>query len=167
MKVNEKSLLTREDINKNLEEVVVRINRCSNVTKGGKILSFNALVVVGDKNGTVGYGFGKAREVPSAISKAVKDAKKQLKKVFIKNHTIPHETFGRYRASKVFMKPALGGTGIKAGFAVRAVLELAGVRDILTKCYGNRNPLNIVKATMNCLLSLKNKEDIERLRGVS
>lgn len=159
--------MNQEYQSRNLEDVVVQINRCTTVTKGGKTLSFSALVVVGDKKGMVGYGFGKAREVPNAVTKAIKDAKKQLKRVFIKGSTIPHETTCSYRTSRVFMKPAVKGTGIKAGASARAVLELAGVRDILTKCYGSRNPLNVVKATMGCLLSLKNKEDVERLRGVS
>ncbi len=149
-----------------LEETVVTINRCTVVTKGGKNLSFSALVVVGDKQGNVGWGFGKAREVPSAISKGTKDAKKGLARVALKGDTIPYEMWGRYGATRVFMKPAAPGTGIKAGAAVRAVVELAGVRNILTKCYGSRNPLNIVKATMEGLKSLKDPKHIARLRGV-
>ena len=149
-----------------LEETVVTINRCTVVTKGGKNMSFSALVVVGDKQGNVGWGFGKAREVPSAISKGTQDAKKGLARVALKGDTIPYEMWGRYGATRVFMKPAAPGTGIKAGAAVRAVVELAGVRNILTKCYGSRNPLNIVKATMEGLKSLKDPQHIARLRGV-
>lgn len=152
--------------NNNYEETVVQINRCTNVTKGGKTLSFSALIVVGDKNGTVGYGFGKSRNVPNAVDKAKKDAKKQLHKVCLKNNTIPHEVTAKYLSSTVFMKPATKGTGIKAGASVRAILEFAGVQDVLTKCYGNRNPMNVVKATMQCLLEMKSVEEVGRLRGV-
>lgn len=149
-----------------LEETVVSINRCTAVTKGGKNLSFSALVVVGDKQGNVGYGFGKAREVPSAISKGTKDAKREMAPVALKGDTIPYEVWGRYGATRVFLKPAAPGTGIKAGAAVRAVVELAGIRNILTKCYGSRNPLNIVKATMEGLRSLKDPKYIAKLREV-
>ena len=130
--------MRRENLNKTYEETVVQINRCTNVTKGGKTLSFSALIVVGDRNGNVGYGFGKSRNVPSAVAKATKDARKQVHKVFLKNNTIPHEVTAKYLSSKIFMKPATKGTGIKAGASVRALLELAGVKDVLTKCYGNR-----------------------------
>ncbi|HHT9117464.1 MAG TPA: 30S ribosomal protein S5 [Candidatus Hypogeohydataceae bacterium YC38] len=150
-----------------LEETVVSINRCTAVTKGGKRLSFSALVVVGDKRGRVGYGFGKAREVPSAIAKATKDAKKGLTRVSLRGETLPHEVWGRFGAARIFMKPAAPGTGIKAGASARAVLELAGVRDVLSKCYGSRNPLNVVKATTNGLKALKTMEEIALLRGVS
>lgn len=149
-----------------LEETVVSINRCTAVTKGGKNLSFSALVVVGDRQGKVGYGFGKAREVPSAISKGTKDAKRGMLPVVLKGDTIPYAVWGRYGAARVFLKPAAPGTGIKAGAAARAVLELAGVRNILSKCYGSRNPLNIVKATMEGLRSLKDPKYIAQLRGV-
>jgi len=159
--------LRKKDVNKSFEENVVQINRCTNVTKGGKTLSFSALIVIGDRNGNIGYGFGKSRNVPSAVLKATKDAKKQVHNVFLTENTIPHEVTGKYLSSKVFMKPATKGTGIKAGSSVRALLELAGVKDVLTKCYGNRNPINVVKATMECLISLKNKEEVLKLRGVS
>lgn len=149
-----------------LAETVVSINRCTAVTKGGKNLSFSALVVVGDKQGNVGYGFGKAREVPSAISKGTKDAKREMAPVALKGDTIPYEVWGRYGTTRVFLKPAAPGTGIKAGAAVRAVVELAGIRNILTKCYGSRNPLNIVKATMEGLRSLKDPKYIAKLREV-
>lgn len=149
-----------------LEETVVKIKRCTNVTKGGKSLSFNALAVVGDKNGKVGYGFGKARDVPNAVGKAVKDAHKSLISVPIKNGTIPHEVWGCYKSARVFLKPAAPGTGIKAGASARSVLESVGIRDILTKCYGTRNTINVVKATIEGLKLLKTKQQVELLRGV-
>ncbi len=149
-----------------LEETIVKIKRCTNVTKGGKSLSFNALAVVGDKNGRVGYGFGKARDVPNAVGKAVKDAHKSLISVPIKNGTIPHEVWGCYKSARVFLKPAAPGTGIKAGASARSVLESVGIRDILTKCYGTRNTINVVKATIEGLKLLKTKQQVELLRGV-
>lgn len=149
-----------------LEETVVKIKRCTNVTKGGKSLSFNALAVVGDKNGKVGYGFGKARNVPNAVGKAVKDAHKSLISVPIKNGTIPHEVWGCYKSARVYLKPAAPGTGIKAGASARSVLEFVGIRDILTKCYGTRNTINVVKATIEGLKLLKTKQQVELLRGV-
>ncbi|GAN33683.1 MAG: 30S ribosomal protein S5 [Candidatus Brocadia sinica] len=150
----------------NMEETVVRVNRCTTVTKGGKSMSFSALVVVGDKKGSVGIGFGKAREVPNAVSKAVKEAKKQIVKIPLKGGTIPHVVWGRFKAANIFLKPASPGTGIKAGASARAVLESAGVKNILTKCYGKRNPLNVAKATLFGLKSLRTKEEIGELRGV-
>ncbi len=149
-----------------LEETIVKIKRCTNVTKGGKSLSFNALAVVGDKNGKVGYGFGKARDVPNAVGKAVKDAHKSLVSVPIKNGTIPHEVWGCYKSARVYLKPAAPGTGIKAGASARSVLESVGIRDILTKCYGTRNTINVVKATIEGLKLLKTKQQVELLRGV-
>ncbi len=149
-----------------LEETVVKINRCTNVTKGGKSMSFNALVVVGDKNGRVGYGFGKAREVPNTVGKAVKDAHKNLISVPVTNGTIPYEVWGRYKSARIFLKPAAPGTGIKAGASARSVLESVGIKDILTKCYGTRNAINVVKATFEGLRLLKTKQQIETLRGV-
>lgn len=149
-----------------LEETVVKINRCTNVTKGGKSMSFSALVVVGDKNGRVGYGFGKAREVPNTVGKAVKDAHKNLISVPVMNGTIPHEVWGRYKSARIFLKPAAPGTGIKAGASARSVLESVGIKDILTKCYGTRNAINVVKATIEGLRLLKTKQQIEILRGV-
>ncbi len=150
----------------NLEETVVRVNRCTTVTKGGKSMSFSALVIVGDKKGSVGIGFGKAREVPNAVSKAVKEAKKQMVKIPLKGDTIPHEVWGRFKAAKIYLSPASPGTGIKAGASARAVLESAGIKNILTKCYGKRNPLNVAKATLIGLEALKTKEEVEELRGV-
>ena len=150
----------------NSEETVVKINRCTTVTKGGKSMSFSALVVVGDKKGNVGIGFGKAREVPNAVSKASKEARKQMVKIPLQGDTIPHEVWGRYKAANIFLKPASPGTGIKAGAAARAVLASAGIKNILTKCYGARNPLNVVKATLIGLQSLRTKAEVEVLRGV-
>lgn len=158
--------MTQEIETGKLEEIVVKINRCTNVTKGGKSLSFNALVVVGDRNGKVGYGFGKAREVPNAVGKAVKDAHKSLISVPIKNGTIPHEVWGCYKSARIYLKPAAPGTGIKSGASARSVLESVGIRDILTKCYGTRNAINVVKATIEGLRLLKTKQQIELLRGI-
>ncbi|MDN3509715.1 MAG: 30S ribosomal protein S5 [Candidatus Jettenia sp. CY-1] len=149
-----------------LEETVVRINRCTTVTKGGKSMSFSALVVVGDKKGSVGIGFGKAREVPNAVSKAVKEAKKEMVKIPLVGDTIPHLMWGKYKAASIFLKPALPGTGIKAGASSRAVLESVGIKNILTKCYGKRNPLNVAKATLMGLKALRTKQEVEELRGV-
>ncbi|RLT00264.1 MAG: 30S ribosomal protein S5 [Planctomycetota bacterium] len=147
-------------------ESVVSIRRCSATVKGGRRFSFNALVVIGDGRGTIGWGYGKANEVPPSVDKGVKDAKKQLKKVLLKGGTIPHRVEGRFGASRVVMLPANPGTGVIAGGAVRAVVQAVGVTDILTKCYGSTNKLNLVKATINGLTKLRTKEDIARLRGV-
>ena len=149
-----------------LEETVVNIRRCSAVVKGGRRFSYNALVVVGDKDGRVGFGYGRANEVPPAVDKAVKDAKRNLRRVSLKVHTIPHEVVGRYGAARVLLHPASRGTGVIAGAAVRAVVEAVGIRDVLTKCYGSGNPINLVKATIQGLESLRSKKDVERLRGV-
>jgi small subunit ribosomal protein S5 len=156
-----------DDGDNRYEERVVKINRCATVVKGGRRFSFSALVVLGDRSGQVGFGFGKANEVPPSVEKAIKDAKKNMVKIILKGSTIPHESMGIYRSSKVFMAPAADGTGVIAGSAVRAVVECVGVKNILTKVYGSTNPLNVVKAAMNCLQSLRNREDVLRLRGVS
>lgn len=149
-----------------LEDTAVKIFRCSKVVKGGRRFSFAALVVVGDRNGTVGVGYGKANEVPMSVEKSVKDAKKNLKKISLFGRTIPHQVTGRFGATKVVMVPANPGTGVIAGSSARAVLEFAGVQDVLTKVYGSTSAKNVVKATLNGLLSLRSKEQIEKVRGV-
>lgn len=148
------------------EERVVRVNRTAAVVKGGRRFGFSALVIVGDRRGTIGLGQGKAREVPNSIEKAARDARKNLVRYPLRGDTIPHQVTGKYRSSRVILRPAAPGTGIKAGATVRAVVEELGIRNILTKAMGSRNPLNLVKATLDGLSQLRSKEEIFTLRGL-
>jgi small subunit ribosomal protein S5 len=165
MAIDVQQVRDREIDARELKERVVEINRVAKVVKGGRRFSFTALVVIGDEVDRVGVGYGKAREVPLAISKAVDDAKKNLFQVPKHGTTITHEVLGRSDAARVLLRPASEGTGVIAGGGVRAVLELAGIRDILAKSLGNPNPINLLKATVNGLQSLRRPEEVGRIRG--
>jgi small subunit ribosomal protein S5 len=149
-----------------LKDKLVNLSRVAKVTKGGRTFSFSALVVVGDGNGTVGYGLGKARDVAESISKAVDDAKKNLVKVPVIKGTIPHEQKGKYGAGKILIKPAADGTGVIAGGAMRSVLEMAGVHNVLGKSQGSSNPHNVVKATIDALTKMRDPHEVARQRGI-
>ena len=150
-----------------LKEKLVVVNRVSKTVKGGRIARFAALMVVGDENGHVGFGLGKAAEIPEAIRKGIEDAKKNMIEVSLKDTTIPHEVLGKYGAGSVLLKPAAPGTGIIAGKTVRAVLELAGIKNIRAKCLRSNNPTNVVKATFEGLRSLRTAEEVAKTRGIS
>lgn len=148
------------------EEIVVKVKRCAKVVKGGKRFSFNALVVVGNRKGKVGWGYGKANEVPFAVQKGIKEGKKRLIDVPVVRATIPHEIVRKYCATTVMLRPACEGTGVKAGASARAVVELAGIHNVLSKVFGSTNPINVVKATFECLKSLRTISAVEQMRGV-
>ncbi len=150
-----------------LEETVIKVFRCAKVVKGGRRFSFAAMVAVGDRNGKVGIGYAKAKEVPMAVDKAIKDARKAMFRVVLNGQTLPHQSTGKFGATKIKMLPASPGTGVIAGASARAVLELAGVHNVLTKVYGSTNTKNVVRATMDGLLKLRASETIGELRGVT
>ncbi len=149
------------------KERLVGVQRVTKVTKGGRTFSFSAIVVIGNENGVVGYGLGKAKEVASAVTKGTDDAKKNLVKIPVLKGTVPHEQIGKYSGAKVFLKPAAPGTGVIAGGAMRAVLESVGIKDILAKSKGSSNPHSVVKATINALLAMRDPYTIAQVRGVS
>jgi small subunit ribosomal protein S5 len=149
-----------------LEDTVVKVYRTAKVVKGGRRFGFGALVVVGDRAGTVGIGYGRANEVPAAVEKGIKEAKKDLRKVPLAGRTLPHQITGKFGSTRITMVPASPGTGVIAGSSARAVLEYAGVQDVLTKVYGSTSAKNVVKAAMDGLLRLRSKEDVQALRGV-
>ena len=150
-----------------LQETVIETRRVSKTVKGGRIMRFAAVVVVGDRNGHVGYGIGKSAEVPEAIRKAIEDAKKNMIEVAVKNTSIPHDIVGEFGAARVLLKPAAEGTGIIAGGTVRCVLEMAGIKNIRAKCLRSNNPTNVVKATFEGLRSLRTAEEVAKTRGIS
>jgi len=159
--------MAEESTRGELIDKVVKIRRCAAVVKGGRRFSFSALIVVGDGKGRVGWGYGKANEVPPAVEKAVKDGTRSMVSIPLKGSTIPHTIKGRFGAARVILVPASPGTGVIAGAAVRAVCEACGISDILTKSYGSANSVNLVKATISALQNLRSQSELERLRGVS
>jgi len=159
--------MATESTRAELIDKVVKIRRCAAVVKGGRRFSFTALVVVGDGQGKVGWGYGKANEVPPAVEKAVKDGTRNMQAIPMEGSTIPHVAKGRFGAAQVILVPASEGTGVIAGAAVRAVCDACGIRNILTKSFGTNNPINLVKATVQALQNLRSQSEVERLRGVS
>ncbi len=157
----------RDRLSDGFEEIVVKVNRCCKVVKGGKRFSFSALVCVGNRKGQIGWGYGKAKEVPFAVDKGIQEAKKNLITVPIVKGTIPHRTIQKHSATTVLLMPACAGTGVKAGSSARSVIELAGVHNVLTKVQGSTNPINVVKATIKCLENLKTIKTVEETRGVA
>jgi len=157
----------RDRLSDGFEEIVVKVNRCCKVVKGGKRFSFSALVCVGNRKGQIGWGYGKAKEVPFAVDKGIQEAKKNLITVPIVKGTIPHRTMQKHSATTVLLMPACAGTGVKAGSSARSVIELAGVHNVLTKVQGSTNPINVVKATIKCLENLKTIKTVEETRGVA
>ena len=157
----------RDRLSDGFEEIVVKVNRCCKVVKGGKRFSFSALVAVGNRKGQIGWGYGKAKEVPFAVDKGIQEAKKNLITVPIVKGTIPHRTKQKHSATTVMLMPACAGTGVKAGSSARSVIELAGVHNVLSKVQGSTNPINVVKATIKCLENLKTIGSVEETRGVA
>ena len=160
-------MINTEKNNDDLIEKLVAVNRVAKVVKGGRQFGFTAITVVGNGNGKIGMGYGKAKEVPLAIQKAMQSARKNLHSVTLKKETIHYETTGRHGASKVFMRPAADGTGIIAGGPMRAVFEVVGIRNVLAKSFGSRNPINLVKATINALDGIRSPEYVAKRRGIS
>ncbi|NTS76854.1 30S ribosomal protein S5 [Catenovulum sp. SM1970] len=158
---------TEQQKGSELFEKMIAVNRVSKVVKGGRIFSFTALTVVGDGNGRVGFGYGKAREVPAAIQKAMEKARRNMVNVDLHGNTLQHPIKGRHSGSQVYMQPASEGTGIIAGGAMRAVLEVAGVQNVLSKCYGSTNPINVVRATINALAGMKSPKTVAKKRGLA
>ena len=157
----------QEQQQSDMAEKLIAVNRVSKVVKGGRIFSFTALTVVGDGNGKIGFGYGKAREVPAAIQKAMEKARRNIVNVDLNGNTLQHPIKGRHSGSKVYMQPASEGTGIIAGGAMRAVLEVSGVQNVLSKCYGSTNPINVVRATINALTEMNSPESVAAKRGLS
>ena len=159
--------MSTESTRGELIDKVIKIRRCAAVVKGGRRFSFAAMVVVGNGRGKVGWGYGKANEVPPSVEKAVKDGSRRMFEIAVEKGTIPHTVIGTYGAARVVLVPAAPGTGVIAGAAVRAVCEAAGIKDILTKSFGSTNPINLVKASLDALQQLRTQNEVERLRGVS
>jgi small subunit ribosomal protein S5 len=159
--------MSTESTRGELVDKVIKIRRCAAVVKGGRRFSFTAMVVVGNAQGKVGWGYGKANEVPPSVEKAVKDGSRNMIEFALESGTIPHRVMGQFGAAQVVLVPAAPGTGVKAGSAVRAVCEAGGIRNILTKSFGSTNPINLAKATIDALIQLRTRHEVERLRGVS